>query len=305
MADQRRGPWSQHEDAYLMDLVNTQGPLNWVKISTMLGTRTPKQCRERYHQNLKPSLNHEPITAEEGELIEQLVAQLGKRWAEIARRLHNRSDNAVKNWWNGSMNRRRRLTRKRSPYDDSNDAYPYSRAPARLQLPTGPVQYTQYPLPSPTNSTSRYSQSSWGMTPSLASPTSAITHTNEPALDGAPSLMSDSGSYYSESPTAYGPPESPNFSLPPLRYGDSASTPRCFAVDHDPKQLAHSLQLPCIRDALDGRTQLPTAPNSPVTLPAPRMLQDARLRHNASRSPSNLEPPQAIDPRMKLNNLLH
>ncbi|RMZ85223.1 hypothetical protein DV738_g198, partial [Chaetothyriales sp. CBS 135597] len=72
--------------------------------------RSPKQCRERYHQNLKPSLNHEPISNDEGELIEQLVQEIGKRWAEIARRLGNRSDNAVKNWWNGSMNRRRRNT---------------------------------------------------------------------------------------------------------------------------------------------------------------------------------------------------
>lgn len=43
-------------------------------------------------------------------MIEQLVQDMGKRWAEIARRLGNRSDNAVKNWWNGSMNRRKRST---------------------------------------------------------------------------------------------------------------------------------------------------------------------------------------------------
>ncbi|RMZ88136.1 hypothetical protein DV736_g4635, partial [Chaetothyriales sp. CBS 134916] len=106
----RRGPWLPQEDATLLHLVHLSGPNNWVRISQHMQHRSPKQCRERYHQNLKPSLNHEPISNDEGELIEQLVQEIGKRWAEIARRLGNRSDNAVKNWWNGSMNRRRRNT---------------------------------------------------------------------------------------------------------------------------------------------------------------------------------------------------
>jgi Myb-like DNA-binding protein FlbD len=108
MVAHRRGPWSQHEDQWLVNLVARNGPHNWVRISQEIGSRSPKQCRERYHQNLKPSLNHDPITAEEGELIEKMVAEMGKRWAEIARRLKGRSDNAVKNWWNGGQNRRKR-----------------------------------------------------------------------------------------------------------------------------------------------------------------------------------------------------
>jgi hypothetical protein len=104
----RRGPWSQEEDNTLLLLVRSQGPNNWVRISQHMHFRSPKQCRERYHQSLKPPINHDPITREEGVFIERMVQQMGKRWAEIARRLGHRSDNAVKNWWNGSMNRRRR-----------------------------------------------------------------------------------------------------------------------------------------------------------------------------------------------------
>ncbi|KAI2608468.1 myb-like DNA-binding domain-containing protein [Hypoxylon fragiforme] len=114
MSSQRRGPWSQREDDLLAHLVHSQGAMNWVRVSQQIGTRSSKQCRERYHQNLKPSLNHNPITPEEGAQIERMVQDIGKRWAEIARSLNNRSDNAVKNWWNGSMNRRKRLNRRKA-----------------------------------------------------------------------------------------------------------------------------------------------------------------------------------------------
>ena len=114
----RRGPWSPLEDKKLLDLIAIFGPTNWVRILNSLATRTPKQCRERYHQNLKPSLNRSPITAEEGELIESLVAKYGKKWAEISRHLNGRSDNAIKNWWNGGASRKRRASLAHTNDDD-------------------------------------------------------------------------------------------------------------------------------------------------------------------------------------------
>ena len=144
MPQHKRGPWSQTEDSVLLSLVNLHGAHNWVRISQTIQTRSPKQCRERFHQNLKPNLNHDPITPEEGLLIEQMVAEMGKRWAEIARRLRGRSDNTVKNWWNGGMNRRRRSNNNQRR--NELDAHPHPRD--NLQVQSLPLPAHQHPLPS-------------------------------------------------------------------------------------------------------------------------------------------------------------
>ncbi|KAG5968450.1 hypothetical protein E4U58_001853 [Claviceps cyperi] len=104
----RRGPWLMHEDELLRCMVEDKGAKNWAVISSHVGSRSPKQCRERWHQSLDPRLNHDPITEEEGQFITNWVIQKGPQWAEIARRLEGRSDNAVKNWYNGVQNRNKR-----------------------------------------------------------------------------------------------------------------------------------------------------------------------------------------------------
>ena len=295
MVTPKRGPWSQAEDETLLELVGSQGPHNWVRISSYLHSRSPKQCRERYHQNLKPTLCHDPITPEEGEAIERLVSEMGKRWAEIARRLPGRSDNAVKNWWNGGMNRRRRIVVRREgsarggvDFDESNENLSFAR-------PAPPIQNRHILVP-----TSRRR-----IDPPLTSPANSEVSMPD-SLGEAPSLVSDSSSHFSmSSPNATAHSHHRHLSAPEVPQSDynwrpsaapyTNSHPHPFAptVDRSPPMWA--------------RNEIPKEPNPPPSYPRLQQFAGVATRTPLSASSDGQRPPLLPSQRSlpSFNNLLN
>ncbi|KAJ6243736.1 snRNA-activating protein complex subunit 4 [Anaeramoeba flamelloides] len=121
----KKGSWNNVEDQLLINAVHKLGLTPWYQISELVPGRNAKQCRERWKNQLDPTINREAFTEHEKQLLKKKVAEIGTRWCIISKFFKGRPENMLKNYWYSivlqvtNKNRRKRKTTNQKKKEDS------------------------------------------------------------------------------------------------------------------------------------------------------------------------------------------
>ncbi|OHT00729.1 DNA-binding protein eta2 [Tritrichomonas foetus] len=99
----RKVRFTKDQDSLIKQLAEKNPPLKWRDIAEKIPGKSPKQCRERYQHFLAPTVLRIPWTLEEDALLIHCHYYFGTDWAKIAKFFPGRTNNDVKNRYNGRL----------------------------------------------------------------------------------------------------------------------------------------------------------------------------------------------------------
>ena len=91
--------FTKKEDHMLTEAALKYKQEKWNIIAQYVPGKTPKQCRDRWANYLRPTLHFGPWTENEDQLLVSLVNKYGTHWTKMKSQFPERSANCIKNRW--------------------------------------------------------------------------------------------------------------------------------------------------------------------------------------------------------------
>lgn len=95
-AQAKRNKFTEIDDIKLIKAVKEKGK-DWKIISTMIGNKTARQCRDRYNNYLSPFVQNKKWSIEEERILIEKYSLYGPKWSFLTRFFNNRAAVNIKN----------------------------------------------------------------------------------------------------------------------------------------------------------------------------------------------------------------
>jgi hypothetical protein len=107
-ADLKKGRWTREEDQQILRLISKHGK-KWSKLGEEMKSRSGKQIRDRYINMLDEKLNTSKFTLDEDIRLLDLQREYGNKWSFFTQFFKNRNPDKLKNRFNSSIRRKKKL----------------------------------------------------------------------------------------------------------------------------------------------------------------------------------------------------